>query len=396
MTQLMQTFPPSQDTQVDLSNWRTPPFNRWAYSHVCEIVPSAMIYNHPDANAALPTGDTANIEFLLHHDGKNLSLDDWLQATFTDGIVILKDGKIIYERYFGELNRYTPHILMSVSKSMTALVAGILVGQGVLDVNTLVGRIIPEIKDSAYAGATVRDLLDMRVGVEFDENYLANSGAIIEYRKAQGWNPLQAGDSARNLREFFPLLTEKDGEHNQRFHYVSPNTDLLGWVLERVSGRRFADLMSQLIWQPLAMEQNAYITVDRTGAPRCAGGVCTTTRDLAKVARLFATQGKYDGKQIIPAQWLDDILNNGNTEAWDKGDFYDFYNQASMHYRSKWYVEHGEHKMVFGLGVFGQNVFIEPENDLVIVKFSSQPLPLDQDFNTLTHKGIQILREQLR
>ncbi len=265
-----------------------------------------------------------------------------------------------------------------------------------LDVNSRIDSIIPEIKDSAYQGATVRHLLDMRVGVDFDEDYLATAGAIIEYRKAQGWNPLAPGDSARNLRDFFPILTETDGSHGERFHYASPNTDLLGWVLERVSGKRFADLLSDLIWQPLGAEQNAYITVDRTGAPRCAGGICTTARDLARVGRLFVTQGRANGKQIIPAEWLEDILTAGDRQAWQDGDFFEFYEGASMHYRSKWYVEHGPHTMVFGLGVFGQNVFVEPENDLVIVKFSSQPLPLDQGFNSLTHRGINVLRGLLR
>lgn len=397
-TKLMQSFPPAADEQVNLGNWRTPPFNRWAYSHTSEIVPSALIFNGEKV-CRLPENLREIEGFSIEHDGKTLSLQDWLVDTFTDGLLVLKNGEVVYEHYFGELKRHVPHIFMSISKSLTALVAGVLAGKGILDVNRRVDEIIPEVAQSAYQGATVRDLLDMRVGVEFDENYLASDGKIIEYRKAQNWNPLQPGDSARNLREFFPILIETDGEHTQRFHYASPNTDLLGWVLERVSGKRFADLVTEYIWQPLGAEYNAYITVDRTGAPRCAGGVCATTRDLAKLGRLFATGGKAaDGTQVIPESWLQDILAGSDElkAAWDTGDFYDFYNQASMHYRSKWYVEHGENKMVFGLGVFGQNVFVEPDHDLVIVKFSSQPLPLDQDFNTLTHKGIDCLRSLLR
>lgn len=393
---LMRGFPPKPEDQVTLGNWRTPPYNRWAFSHVCEIVPSAIIRNNPAQTDGLPEAPIEITGFELDENGKKMPLSEWLAETYTDGILIMCSGKIIYEQYFGELDRYTPHILMSVSKSLTALVAGILAGRGILDVDSRIDSIIPEIKDSAYQGATVRHLLDMRVGVDFDEDYLATSGAIIEYRKAQGWNPLTPGDSARNLRDFFPILTETDGGHGERFHYVSPNTDLLGWVLERVSGQRFADLLSGLIWQPLGAEQNAYITVDRTGAPRCAGGICTTARDLARVGRLFATRGRADGKQIIPAEWLEDILTAGDRRAWQEGDFFGLYEDAPIHYRSKWYVEHGLHTMVFGMGVFGQNVFVEPENDLVIVKFSSQPLPLDQGFNSLTHRGINVLRGLLR
>ncbi len=121
-----------------------------------------------------------------------------------------------------------------------------------------------------------------------------------------------------------------------------------------------------------------------------------TTRDLARIGRLFATKGKVGAKQIMPESWIDDILNNGDERAWNSGNFYELYDKKPIHYRSKWYVEHGKNPMIFGLGVFGQNLFVEPNSDLVIAKFSSQPLPLDENFNRLTHKGVDKLRDMLR
>jgi len=101
------------------------------------------------------------------------------------------------------------------------------------------------------------------------------------------------GEPPTDLRSFLSTLTERHGEHNGRFHYVSPNTDLLGWVLERATGTRYADLVGQALWQPVQAERDAYITVDRFGAPRCAGGFCATPRDMARIGRLcfVAPQG---------------------------------------------------------------------------------------------------------
>lgn len=394
---LMQGFPPAPDAQVHLGNWRKPPYNRWAFSHVREIVPSACIPHDPAQVDALAHGTPADLSaFSIDTTSGKMDISRWLDETFTDALLILRHGRIIHEQYFGHMHQRQPHILMSVSKSVLGLVYGVVSAQDGLDLNTTITDIIPEVKPSAYAGATLRNLLDMRVGVEFDENYLAASGKIIEYRKAQGWDPHDRDDPLTDLRAFFSTLTETDGSHDQRFHYVSPNTDLLGWAIERITQTRFADLLSQALWQPMGAGEDGYITVDRFGAPRCAGGICTSTRDLARLGRLFATEGAVGVRQVVPAAWLHDIRTAGDADAWKSGDFYEMYQRAPMHYRNKWYVQHGENPMVFGLGVFGQNVFVEPGNDLVIAKFSSLPRPLDPADIALTHQGVNQLREMLR
>lgn len=389
-------FPPLPGQLVTLANWRTPPFNRWAFNHVSELVPSACIeapgHGEPLESAPAPPDD-----FRLSHQGKTLGIDGWLEGTHTDSIVVLKDGKIAFERYARGQSPRVPHIWMSVSKSILGLVAGIVAERGLLDVDAPLTATIPELKDSAFAGATVRDALDMRVGIRFDEDYHARSGAIIEYRKSHLWDPLPVGERPTDLRSFLSTLTERDGEHGSRFHYVSPNTDLLGWVLERATGTRYADLVSQVLWQPVGAERDAYITVDRFGAPRCAGGFCAVPRDLARVGRLFVTGGRRGDVQVVPERWIDDIVHfDGTAAAWKGGDFDALFDGADMHYRSKWYVLRGKRPMVYGVGVFGQNVFIDPAADLVIAKCSSQPLPLDQSFLEVTLAGVEQLRSIFR
>lgn len=394
--ELMTGFPPAESKLVTLANWRTPPFNRWAFHHVSELVPSAPIRaGHPPATDLIAKV-TALPEFTLTRGSVTLSMPEWLGQTYTDSIVILKDGKIVFEHYAEGQDAETPHIWMSVSKSVLGLVAGILEGRGQLDTAALITDFVPEVKDSAFAGATVRNALDMRVGIRFDEDYHANDGAIIAYRKSHLWDPVPVGEEATDLRSFLATLEARDGAHNGRFHYVSPNTDLLGWVLERASGQRFQDLISETLWRPIQAERDAYITVDRFGAPRCAGGFCAVPRDMARIGRLFVTGGKIGDTQVVPAAWIDDIIHNGDPQAWQNGDLCDLFKKADMHYRSQWYVLRGDRPLIFGVGVFGQHVFVDPAADLVIAKCASQPLPLDEAFLSMTLAGVEHLRALFR
>ena len=394
-SELMVGFPPNAADQVTLANWRTAPFNKWSFTHLRELIPSAAIANDPDDIAEFPAApvDLGGVEF--EFDGSRYDLERFLAETETDGMLVLREGGIVHEHYGPGMDAATPHFFASVTKSVLGLVAGVLAGRGTLDVGAPVTEWIPEVAETAWAGATLRDLLDMRAGILFDEDYLATSGAIIEYRKAQGWDPLAPGEEPSDLRTWFRSLTEPDGPHGGAFHYVSPNTDLLGWVIERAAGRRYTDLVSELLWRPMGATADAYITVDRLGAPRAAGGMCATLRDLALVGQLVANRGRRDGRQIVPADWIDDILTGGDPAAWDAGDFAPYFPGMEAHYRSKWYVRRGDAPLAFGVGVYGQNVFADPENGIVIAKMSSQAPPLDERLIALTMRGVESIRRHL-
>lgn len=389
------SFPIEPEHQVTLANWRKAPFNKWSFSHVREIVPSAEIAHDPKAVRQLPSAPVDLSGLSVESGGVPRSFGEFLDFTDTDGLVVLHRGSIVHESYRGEMSAATPHILMSVSKSILGLMMGILEERGVFSLDTRIEEIIPEVAGAAFAGATLREILDMRVGIKFDENYAATGGAIIAYRKAQGWDPILPEEQPSDLRSFFEILVETDGKHGGPFHYVSPNTDLLGWVIERTTGRRYADLVTELLWQPMGAEHGAYITVDRLGAPRCAGGVCTTTRDLARIGQLFVEGGRQGGRQVVPEAWINDILAKGDRAAWDAGDMIDYFPGLPIHYRSKWYVLDGKSPIVFGLGVHGQNVFVDPANEIVVAKFSSQVVALEPERIGSTVAAVQAIRQRL-
>jgi hypothetical protein len=365
--------------QATLANWRTAPFNRWAFHHVRELVPSADIPHDPARARRLPQ----------HAADLPSDFEVFLRETDTDGIAILHRGKLIFERYANGMTEETPHILMSVSKSLLAL----LFHELGLDSALRVPQVVPDLESTAYRDATLRDLLDMRAGLVWDENYLATSGPIVEYRKATGWNPTASGETASDLKSFYRTLRET-GPHGGRFHYVSPNSDLLGWVIERATGARYAELMSERVWKKVGAERSAYITVDRLGAPRCAGGMCATLRDLARV-----------GQWLIESRrgFLED-LERGDAKAWAAGDLAHYYPGLPMCYRNQWYVLDANRgksaqdvnaaPLVFGMGIHGQNLFVDRANEIVIAKFSSQEAPLDPVRISLTMRMVALLRKR--
>ena len=388
-------FPPTQSHQVTLANWRTAPFNKWAFHHVSELVPSAVIKNDPTTvHSFAPMLETELPDFAF--DGANYSISEYMHQNDIDGLVVLHHGQLLYEKYANGMTIDDPHILMSISKSMLGLIAGILVGRGELDTESAVTDYIPELDTTAFAGARVRDLLDMRSGIDFDEDYLATQGPIIEYRKSTNWNPLAAGETPTDLRSFFLTLKESSGPHGGKFDYKSPCTDLLGWVIERATGKRYCDVFSELLWRKSGAEQPAMITVDRLGAPRVAGGVSMTTRDLARIGQLVAE----GGRGIVPKEWIDDIEAPSEsaelTKAWDQGSMADRFPGESVHYRSKWYVMRDRGPILLCLGIHGQNLFVDRQSGLVMAKNASAGEPLNMKSTRQSLALFEAIRSRLK
>ena len=369
--------------EADLANWRNSPFSSWAFRNIRSILPVADIAPSVEAVLPLPVRSMSFEQFRLgDKGGVTLRLDDVLRATATDGIVILHEGRVVYEAYDQGLTPHAPHIIMSATKSIVGLVTGILQASGDLDVDAPVSHYLPEMAATAYAGATIRHLLDMRTGIEFDERTLR------VYAVATNWEPLQDGEATQGLCAFFQSLKLPHKPHDGAFKYVSANTDLLGWAIERATGKSFAALVSDLLWKPMGAEDAGYITLDREGLSRCTGGLCTTVRDLARVGQLMLMGGCRDGREVVPASWLDDIADNGDRNGWKQGGFGAGFGGRDMSYRSGWYVINDEPKILFAMGIHGQNLFVDQANRLVIAKLSSQHSPIDPGAMALTHRAV--------
>jgi CubicO group peptidase (beta-lactamase class C family) len=359
--------------EVTLENWRTHPYSAWSFQNVSEIVPSAKIDgNGLTETGVKPLGSFADL-LVRNASSDTVRLESFLRESNTDSLVVMRGGDIIAEWYAPTCDPLMPHLLFSVSKSITGILAGILEDKGALSSDHPVVRHVPESKGSAYGDATLRHLLDMQVALDFSEDYLDPSGSFGRYRCATGWNPLNLGEPSTDLKTFLCSIQKSNGEHGKAHLYCSPNTDMLGIVLERAAGKRIPDLISELLWKPLGAHSDAFVTVDRIGTSRVAGGISCTARDLAR----FGEMVRLGGEGIVSKRWIEDLWTGGNREIWQAADTLEKFVGGSC--RSHWY-ETGQDELA-AIGIHGQLIWIDPATQTVVIKQSCHELPTSEQLD---------------
>ena len=374
---------PSGAGKADLSNWRSPLHSRWAFRHVDEIIPTAPIENDPSDISELVEANERGSSALLP---KLL-----LNAIRTDAVVVLRDGKLLFEWYARGNNAHTPHILMSATKAVIGLLAGMLHQTGDLDLDAELSIYVPEIATTLYRGATLRNLLDMRARIPLEPEQQR------AYEVATNWEPAASGEQGADLVSFLQGLTAPHQAHGGPFSYISANTDLLGWAIERATGQTIAALLSARLWKPMGAEDRAYITLDRKGLARCAGGLCATARDFARLGQLIVDNGQRGERQIVPAPVISDITDDGDADAWKNGEWGKSFASIStnMRYRSGRYLVDDQPKTMFAMGIHGQNLFIDRANRIVVAKLSSWKQRIDYVPLWATHRGFERLQRKL-
>lgn len=368
--------PPPADKIIrfeDGSYFRFPQM-RWSVSHFRQLMPTVNISRGLGTASTLPRALRSDIDTLTFTPTGSKQPISWQQslaANYTDGIIILHKGKVIYERYFGVLKADGQHGAMSVTKTFTGTLAALLAAEGKLDPTRQVAYYVPELAASAFGNATVRQLMDMTTGIRFSEDY-ADPKAEVWAHAAAG-NPLPKPADYSGPRSYYEFLTtvQPEGQHGEAFHYRTANTDALGWVLARVSGGNVADLLSERIWRRLGAEQDAYMSVDSTGTPFAGGGLNAGLRDLARFGQMMLQQGQYNGQQILPRSVVADIRNGGSQVDFAKAGYSQL---TGWSYRNMWWVSHNAHGAYMARGVHGQALYIDPAAQMVIARFASHPV----------------------
>ncbi|MDI6910933.1 serine hydrolase [Nocardioides sp.] len=346
--------------EVNLSNWQDPPWNTWGFGHISEIVPTAVVSRVAEADRVADAPMECSAEPVFA---------ELAGATAARSVVVLRQGSLVGEWYGPGMGPTSRHALMSVSKSLCGLLIGQLVGQGLLQEDSLIGDLVPRLKSSAFKDATVRDALDMKVAVDYDETYHDPAAHVAQQDRVAGWRPRHAGDPA-DTYEFLTTLRQA-GDHGQRLQYCSATTDALAWVVESVTGQRYHQVLSSQLWSRLPTEDDAGITVDPGGFAFANGGVTCTSRDLARLGQLVLDRGAVDGRQVVPESFVADLLAGGDTEAAAGSHFQAVHPRGS--YRSQWWVTGDDHGAIYGAGIHGQYLWVDPSADVVIAKFGAHP-----------------------
>ena len=373
--------PRQRDPSTSALNWQEPPHNRWSFWHVRELLPTQRVSRGDGAARDLPRADRGDEVLAVDvslRDGSRRSVADVFDRTYTDAYAVAQDGALVAEGYAPTGGPARTHAVMSVTKSVVGCVAAILEDRDVLGLDRTVESYVPELGESGYAGATVRQLLDMRSGVRFREQY---TNPRAEVRRLDRWI---AGGSQRrsaSTRGLYPFLTtlREEAPHGSRFLYRSSETDVLGWVCERAGGTRMADLISELLWAPMRAEHDAELICDTLGTAVHDGGLAATTIDLLRFGQMILDGGSVadrDGEavQVVPARWL---RRSWTLDADARRAFLSSPAEATFPggwYRNQfWFRPSESGSVLMALGIHGQLLQVSRQTGTVGVKLSSWP-----------------------
>jgi CubicO group peptidase (beta-lactamase class C family) len=372
-------------TRPTLNNWLQPENTFWSFRHVRELIPTAQIdcAQTPRVLNQQIKNELGEISLETHDGVKKIS--DFLSSTNTDSFTAVKGEDLVFEWLAPGVSDVEPHLIFSVTKSFTGMLVGALVQERKIDVDALVTKYVPEVADSGFGDATVRNLLDMAASYQFEEDYTPGPD-IIAYRHSVGWYPAPLG--APNLHDFI-ASRKKEGEHGQMFRYMSPTTDLVGWVIEAASGMPYAQALSKYIWSKIGTEAPAHITVDRTGAPRAAGGLSAIPRDLVR----FGMMIRDGGMGAIDPEFMRDVYENGSAQQWATGDFKDTF--AKGVYRSFCYRPGEDPDVIMGIGIHGQMLYVDRPRGVVVAKQSSWPNPDSEEMHLDAFHACQAIARAL-
>lgn len=347
---------------------------RWSVAHMREFMPTINVSRGLSGSKPLLKNisrEIDQIQFTPLGESKPITWETSLQKVYADGVIILHHGKIVYERYFGALKADGQHAAMSVTKSITGTLGILLVKEGLIDTAKLVADYIPELKNAAFGDATVRQVMDMTTALQFSEDYADPNAEIWQFSAAG--NPLPKPkdyNGPRNYYEYLPTV-KKNGVHGEAFGYKTVNSDVLGWIIARVTGKNVAEVLSERIWSKIGAEQDGYYSVDAIGTPFAGGGYNMGLRDMARFGQLILNNGSFNGRQIIPATAIADIKKGGNKKAFEKAGYTLL---KGWSYRNMWWITNNEHGAFCARGVHGQVIYIDPTADMVIVRFASNPV----------------------
>ena len=357
-------------TNLTLESFQFGPVNRWTFSHMREIIPTVNIPRDTNRFLMLNNSDDLVADFSVEFQGRKQSIDEIAVHQFIDGLLIIKDGEIVVEKYYGHLTQDRPHLMNSVSKSIIGLVAGKLAAQGVIDLEKPVSHYVAALAKSGYGPDSLQTLLDMRDGSDYTETYADFTTTFRLQDCAIGWTDADycPKNGPIGLYEFLPTVGREKSKLGT-FSYRSGSTNVIGWVLEVVTKQPLAELISEHVWQPMGAEFDANITVDEGGFVLADHGISATLRDLGRMGLLVLNDGKAFGNEVIPSKFIQDIRGQQGDPKWP----YPGLGGYKPYYRSFWWGEGNPGGDISGYGIHGQFVRVVPEAGLVITMYSTWP-----------------------
>jgi CubicO group peptidase (beta-lactamase class C family) len=370
----MQGVPPSRDSQATFKNYRDAPFSQWTFRNAGAPLNVVMV----PREGTVHEFDQGSI------DGWNgAAYDKVFEDNYGDGVIVIRGNEILHEQYFNEFNRHAQHIWFSMTKSLVSAAFGNILLTGDVDLQDSPADIIPELADSGFARTTVQQVLNHTSAIDFHETYTDYDSDFFRYYAPamnMGWLPgaadVQPDDAdIYGVHDFLAKFIKPDPNRKPgvMFDYNSANADVLGWMVARASGMPLQQYLQKTIWSKLGAEHDAYMVVDRAFMPVATGGMNTTLRDAAKFGMMMRDRGKFNGQQVVPAIWVDQILklNRRNITNMDRNKKYQ--GEPWLAYHDMWWVLNANPGEYCAVGIHGQVIYINKAANTVMAWFSSQP-----------------------
>ena len=310
----------------------------------------------------LPKSDKPfSLPSTFYFEDKDQDLNAALKHFKTDGLLIIKEGEVVYEEYFNGNSQTTRHISWSVAKSFLSSLVGIAVNDGLIDdINDPITKYLPDFKNTGYDGIKIKNILQMSSGVLFNEDYADPNSDINKFGIA-----IARGTS---FRDFAKTLT-KDKEQGTYNHYVSIDSQMLGLLLDKVTGMPLREYLQMHIWEKIGMEDEAYYLADNEDVDLALGGLNATLRDYAKFGLLYLNKGKWDNEQVVPEAWVDasHAMDLPHLQPGAGDDL----SSSDWGYGYQWWVPGFPNTDYTASGVYNQYIYVDPVTETVIAKISS-------------------------
>lgn len=349
--------------------------------------PEVIVNNFQDIDEIFPSTDIAasstklvlpkklGYQFPDSFNFRNLAFEtsSFLDETRTEGLMVIHRDTIIYEQYLLGLEKDEKHISWSMSKSFISTMMGIAIEKGMIGLSDKVEQYLPEFKGTGYEGVSVEQLLQMRSGILFNEDYSDFNSDINRFGRA-----FALGSS---YREFAKTL-KNEVAPGSRCKYVSIDTQILGMLLSQCTGKSLTWLLANWLWQPMGMEDNGGWLIDNTKFEMALGGMTASLRDFAKLGLLYLNKGQLNGNKIVSSEWVQTA-----TAVYGDPVGAPYNNSSDYGYGYQWWIPPHSTGDFFAVGIYDQFVYVHPEKELIIAKLSA-----DHNFK---HDGARIKAQHI-
>lgn len=301
--------------------------------------------------------------FSYNYEGKTISATDFPERTYTNALLIIKDDKIVFERYFNQTNENTHFLSMSMAKSITSVLVGMAAADGAISsVNDPIIKYIPELKKTGYSGVTIRQALMMRSGCNWDERY--------DFEKATPMSELHNGAIVENRIRFTSAALPLKSIHppGKHFNYSTVETGVLGWVVERAVGKPLEEYMAERWWKQAGMQSFGFWIADgEPGVGRVVNGMGfnAVLRDYGRIGLMMLHNGRANGKQLLPESWVSESTVPDEVNE-------PIYQDSEFGYQYQWWTLTDSDAYV-ARGLQGQYIYIDPSTNTVVIKLSYFP-----------------------